>query len=122
MDWPHAGASQQSPHSPGGPATDCLCGMAFFLPVSAYFRLGSRIVQSILQSPARCPLSDRCQRGKPIRTKLTDRFVKSEGGRSQVSDFMDDEIIGFGIQVGATGPKSFTLDYTFDGRRRRLFI
>ena len=45
-----------------------------------------------------------------------------EGGRSQVSDFMDDEIIGFGIQVGATGPKSFTLDYTFDGRRRRLFI
>ncbi|HLQ92254.1 MAG TPA: Arm DNA-binding domain-containing protein [Xanthobacteraceae bacterium] len=35
---------------------------------------------------------------------------------------MDDEIIGFGIQVGATGPKSFTLDYTFDGRRRRLFI
>src|SRR6266700_1277883 len=109
MDWPHAGASQQTPPSPGGPATDCPCGMAFFLPVSACFRLGSRIVQSILQSPARCPLSDRCQRGKPIRTKLTDRFVKSakaDGRKSPI--FMDDEIIGFGIQVGATGPNRFT--------------
>jgi len=56
-----------------------------------------------------------------MRTKLTDRFVKSakaDGRKSPI--FMDDESIGFGIQVGATGPKSFTLDYTFDGRR--LFI
>jgi hypothetical protein len=30
---------------------------------------------------------------------------------------MDDEVI-----VRETGRKSFTLDYTFEGRRRRLFI
>lgn len=40
----------------------------------------------------------------------------------QVAIFMDDDVIGFGIQVRETGRKSFTLDYTFEGRRRRLFI
>jgi hypothetical protein len=46
---------------------------------------------------------------------------------------MDDEVIGFGVQVRETGRKSFTLDYMFEdgagvstlaifpiGRRRRL--
>lgn len=58
-----------------------------------------------------------------MRARLTDRFVKSAttGGRKSPI-FMDDEVIGFGIQVRATGRKSFTLDYTFEGRRRRLFI
>jgi hypothetical protein len=58
-----------------------------------------------------------------MRTRLTDRFVKSasaDGRKSPI--FMDDEVIGFGIQVRKTGRKSFTLDYTLDGRRRRLFI
>lgn len=58
-----------------------------------------------------------------MRTRLTDRFVKSasaDGRKSPI--FMDDEVIGFGIQVRETGRKSFTLDYTLDGRRRRLFI
>ncbi len=35
---------------------------------------------------------------------------------------MDDEVIGFGVQVRGTGRKTFTLDYAFEGRRRRLFI
>jgi hypothetical protein len=35
---------------------------------------------------------------------------------------MGTEVIGFGIQVRQTGRKSFTLDYTFEGRRRRFFI
>jgi len=58
-----------------------------------------------------------------MRTKLTDRFVKSaetNGRKSPI--FMDDEVIGFGIQVRDTGRKCFTLNYTFEGRRRRLFI
>jgi hypothetical protein len=36
--------------------------------------------------------------------------------------FMDDEVIGFGVQVRETGSKSFTRDYIFDGRRRPLYI
>ena len=58
-----------------------------------------------------------------MRERLTDRFVKSArtGGRKSPI-FMDNEVIGFGIQVRETGRKSFTLDYTFEGRRRRLFI
>jgi hypothetical protein len=48
------------------------------------------------------------------RVKLTDRFVKSAttGGRKSPI-FMDDEVIGFGLQVRETGRKSFTLDYMF---------
>ena len=57
------------------------------------------------------------------RVKLTDRFVKSAttGGRKSPI-FMDDEVIGFGLQVRETGRRSFTLDYMFEGRRRRLYI
>lgn len=57
------------------------------------------------------------------RVKLTDRFVKSAttgGPRSPI--FMDDGVIGFGVQIRDTGRKSFTLDYAFEGRRRRLYI
>ena len=36
--------------------------------------------------------------------------------------FMDDEVIGFGVQVRDTGRKSFTLDYTFEGRLRSPVI
>ena len=32
--------------------------------------------------------------------------------------FYDDEVIGFGLQVRHNGRKTFTLDYTFEGRRR----
>jgi hypothetical protein len=58
-----------------------------------------------------------------MRTRLTDRLVKfasADGRKSSI--FMDDEVIGFGVQVRQTGRKSFTLDYTFEGRRRRLFV
>jgi hypothetical protein len=58
-----------------------------------------------------------------MRVRLTDRFVKSatpNGRKSPI--FMDDEVIGFGVQVRETGRKRFTLDYGFEGRRRRLFI
>ncbi len=60
---------------------------------------------------------------KSTRVKLADRFVKSattDGRKSPI--FMDDEVIGFGVQVRETGGKSFTLDYMFKGRRRRFFI
>ena len=57
------------------------------------------------------------------RVKLTDRFVKSATtGRRKSPIFTDDEVIGFGVQVCKTGRRSFTLDYTFEGRRRRLCI
>lgn len=58
-----------------------------------------------------------------MRIKLNDRFVKSAttGGRKSPI-FMDDEVIGFGIQIRDSGRKSFTLDYIFEGRRRRLYI
>lgn len=52
------------------------------------------------------------------RVKLTDRFVKSattDGRKSPI--FMDDEVIGFGVQVRETGRERFTLDYIFEGRR-----
>jgi integrase len=58
-----------------------------------------------------------------MRVNLTERFAKSattEGRKSPI--FYDLEMIGFGIQVRANGRKSFTLDYTFEGRRRRYFI
>jgi integrase len=58
-----------------------------------------------------------------MRVAITDQFVKratTEGRNAPI--FMDAEVIGFGIQVRATGRKSFTLDYTFESRRRRLFI
>ncbi len=57
------------------------------------------------------------------RLKLTDRFVKAAmSGDRKSPIFMDDEVIGFGLQVRQSGRKSFTLDYMFEGRRRRLFI
>jgi hypothetical protein len=57
------------------------------------------------------------------RVALTERFAKSattEGRKSAI--FYDDEAIGFGLQVRDDGGKSFTLDYTHEGRRRRYFI
>lgn len=50
------------------------------------------------------------------RVKLTDRFVKfaTTGGRKSPI-FMDQEVVGFGVQVRETGRKSFTLDYVFEG-------
>lgn len=58
-----------------------------------------------------------------MRVNLTERFAKSattEGRKSPI--FCDDEAIGFGFQVHSNGRKTFTLDYTFEGRRRRYFI
>jgi hypothetical protein len=57
------------------------------------------------------------------RVALTERFAKSattEGRRSPI--FYDDEVIGFRLKVRDHGRKAFTLDYTFEGRRRRYFI
>jgi len=57
------------------------------------------------------------------RVALTERFAKAattEGRRSPI--FYDDEVIGFGLQVRDNGRKTFTLDYTVEGRRRRYFI
>ena len=49
------------------------------------------------------------------RVSLTERFAKSattEGRKSPIS--IDDEVIGFGLQVRDNGRKTFTLDYTFE--------
>lgn len=57
------------------------------------------------------------------RVKLTERFARAaraEGRKSPI--FYDDEVIGFGLQVRHNGRKTFTVDYTFEGRRRRYFI
>jgi hypothetical protein len=58
-----------------------------------------------------------------MRKALTERFVKSVTAGNRASPiFMDDEVIGFGVQVRQNGRKTFTLDYTFEARRRRYFI
>ncbi|MBI2717252.1 MAG: tyrosine-type recombinase/integrase [Rhizobiales bacterium] len=59
-----------------------------------------------------------------MRTHLTERFVKSAtpaaNGLSPI--LRDTEVTGFGLQVRPSGKKSFTLDYAFESRKRRLFI
>jgi hypothetical protein len=57
------------------------------------------------------------------RVALTERFAKSASTERRKSPiFFDDEVIGFGLQVRDNGRKTFTLDYTVEGRRRRYFI
>ena len=72
MDWPRAGPGQNALSQRASRTADCLASqsslnmarglivirVALFLPVSACFRLGSPIVQSILQSGRTVPLSD----------------------------------------------------------------
>jgi integrase len=58
-----------------------------------------------------------------MRHVLNEKFVKAAatgGRRSPI--FMDQDVIGFGLQVRANGRKAFTLDYTADAFRRRVFI
>ena len=58
-----------------------------------------------------------------MRVNLTERFAKiatMEGRKSPI--YYDDEVIGFGLQVRDNGRKTFTLDYTSEGRGRRYFI
>lgn len=58
-----------------------------------------------------------------MRVQINDQFVKRAEPNGRGSPiFMDTDVIGFGIQVRPTGRKSFTLDFSFEGRRRRLFI
>jgi integrase len=58
-----------------------------------------------------------------MRVTLTERFAKAAvAGHRRSPIFMDDEVVGFGLQVRGNGRKSFTLDYTFEARRRRFFI
>jgi hypothetical protein len=57
------------------------------------------------------------------RVALTERFAKAattEGRKSPI--LYDDAVIGFGFQVRDDGRKTLTLDYTFEGRRRRYLI
>jgi hypothetical protein len=48
-------------------------------------------------------------------TLWTAKSAIADGRKSPI--FMDDEVIGFGVQVRETGRKSFALDYMFEGRR-----
>ena len=62
-------------------------------------------------------------RASGMRKSLTERFVKSARAGERASPiFMDEEVIGFGVQVRQNGRKTFTLDYTFEARRRRYNI
>jgi hypothetical protein len=62
-------------------------------------------------------------RGRPCgaelkQVKLTDRIVKSATPGARKSPiFVDDEAIGFVVQVRQTGRKSSTLDYILEGGR-----
>jgi hypothetical protein len=61
--------------------------------------------------------------GMSGRVALTERFAKGAStARRKSPIFYDDEVIGFGLQVRDNGRKTFTLDYTVEGRRRRYFI
>jgi integrase len=63
-----------------------------------------------------------CQ-GFVMRVQINDQFVKRAEPRGRGSPiFMDCDVIGFGLQVRPTGRKSFTLDYSFEGRRRRIYV
>jgi len=60
---------------------------------------------------------------KDMRVSLTERFVKVASAGERASPiFMDDAVIGFGVQVRRNGRKTFTFDYTFEARRRRATI
>jgi len=60
---------------------------------------------------------------KDMRVLLTERFVKVASAGERASPiFMDDAVIGFGVQVRRNGRKTFTFDYTFEARRRRATI
>jgi hypothetical protein len=61
--------------------------------------------------------------GMSGRVALTERSAKSaETGGRRSPIYYDEEVIGFGLQVRDNGRKTFTLDYTVEGRRRRYFI
>ena len=53
---------------------------------------------------------------------MTERFAKSATTEGRNSPIYDDDEIGCGLQVRDDRGKSFTLDYTHEGRRRRYFI
>jgi hypothetical protein len=54
------------------------------------------------------------------RVALSERFARSaEAGGRKSPIFYDHEVIGFGLQVRDNGRETFTLDYTFESRRRR---
>lgn len=58
-----------------------------------------------------------------MRVRITDQFVKQAEPQNRAAPiFMDADLIGFGVQVRPSGRKTFTLDYSFERRRRRIFI
>lgn len=58
-----------------------------------------------------------------MRVRITDQFVKQAEPHNRAAPiFMDADLIGFGVQVRPSGRKTFTLDYSFERRRRRIFI
>jgi integrase len=58
-----------------------------------------------------------------MRIRITDQFVKQAAPEGRAAPiFMDAEVIGFGVQIRPSGRRSFTLDYSFERRRRRMFI
>jgi hypothetical protein len=56
---------------------------------------------------------------KACRKRSPCPVIATAGGR-KLPVFMDNEVIGFGVQVRENGQKSFTLDYMFEGRRDGL--
>ena len=55
--------------------------------------------------------------GRVNSTERSAKPARADGRRSPI--FYDDEAIGFVLQVRDNGRKTFTLDYTVEGKRRR---
>jgi integrase len=64
-----------------------------------------------------------------LKLKLTDAVVKQLPGpdrhlgkKTRCRIFYDEQVAGFGVQVNASGGRSFILNYSFHGRERRKTI
>jgi integrase len=64
-----------------------------------------------------------------MKLKLTEAIVKRLPGpdpllgkKTRCRVFYDDQVVGFGVQVNASGGRSFILNYSFQGRERRKTI
>lgn len=97
-----------------------------FRPFAPVFAIPPDSAKEHLADRSACRLSQRRLHGdgkREMRTTLTERFVKSATAGDRSSPiFIDDQVIGFGLQVRQNGRKTFTLDYTFEARRRRYYI
>lgn len=69
------------------------------------------------------PCADTARTQLPIRTRITDKFVKAAHRPSCGNKvFYDCDVRGFGLRITAAGVRSFILNYRIKGRERRITI